>query len=87
MFVLQAGGEPVQAFLALLEVYGCADSAQGVVEEHGQEPVPGVAAPVALGGVRRGAGGEHVSDRGSDALARTRRRAGLGALGGRVACG
>ena len=45
---LQACGEPVEAFLALLEVHGCADGAHGVVEQHGQEPVPGVAAPVAV---------------------------------------
>ena len=87
MLVLEACGEPVEAFLALLEVHGCADGTHGVVEQHGQEPVPGVAAPVAVRGLRRGAGREHLGDGGRDALARTRRGPGLVPVGGRVGGG
>ena len=81
--VLQGGREPVDALLAVLEVHRRADGAHGVVEEHGQQPVPGVAPPVALRRVCRGPGREHLGDRGRDAVARPGGRRGL--VGDRVA--
>ena len=81
-FVVEGGGEAVDALLAVLEVHGRADGAQRVVEEHGEQPVPGVAAPVGVGRVGRGSGRENVRDRGGDALARPGRRGGLAPVGG-----
>ncbi len=75
--VVQGGGEAVDAFLAVLEVHCGAHCAQGIVEEHGEEPIPGVATSVGIRRLGRGPGREHLRDRGGDAVARPGRRRGL----------